>query len=134
MEKDDKIAVVIAGLIQVFAIVVGFFALGVVMKFNGYPEEIVVRWNPSARGLREYGVWLMLVPVMWVALAFVFRNNEMIIGLVVIFGYLIGFLLLLIFMYAAMNSYRRPLLFSLPTTSASEKSSNSEDAKNRNPR
>ncbi len=59
----------ILALLQTFLVIVGFFALGAVLKMTGYPESGFVRWNPLAVFLREHGLWLLLLPVIWVVLA-----------------------------------------------------------------
>lgn len=113
---DEKPKVAIAGLLQVVAVVVGFLALGVVMKFNGYPDETVIRWNPLARGLREYGVWFLLVPVAWMLATIViwhYAKIESAFDFAIGFGYLFAIVILILFLWAAMDSYRRPFLFQI---------------------
>ena len=61
---DSRFQIAVVGLLQVLAVVVGFFALGILMKMNGYPDEVSIRWRPLARGLREYGAYLLLVPLL----------------------------------------------------------------------
>jgi uncharacterized membrane protein len=56
-------------LVQTLLIIVGFFALAAVLKISGYPHEAAVRWNPLAVLLREHGMWLLLLPVLWVIFA-----------------------------------------------------------------
>ena len=119
--NDDKPQVAIAGLLQVFAVVVGFLALGVVMKFNGYPDETFVRWNPLARSLRQYGVCLLLVPVAWMLITLAIWNYakiESAFEFAIGFGYLFAIVILILFLWAAMNSYRRPLLFQMKRTAS----------------
>ena len=59
----------ILALLQTFLVVTGFFVVGVVLKWSGYPDSPVVRWNPLAVFLREHGLWLLFLPVLWVVLA-----------------------------------------------------------------
>ncbi|HCS53451.1 hypothetical protein [Rubinisphaera sp.] len=109
----NRLLFAISGLLQVLAVVLGFVALGIVMKMNGYPDESLIRWNPAARTLREHGVWLLAVPVAWVCLSIVmsYRDDRTDPSTFIIFvGFLLSAILLLLFIYAAMNSYSRPLL------------------------
>jgi hypothetical protein len=59
----------ILALLQTLLVIVGFFALGTVLRMTGYPDALAVRWNPLAVVLREHGVWLLLLPVLWVLFA-----------------------------------------------------------------
>ena len=61
--------VTILAILQTLLVVLGFLALGAVLKVEGYPETLGVRWNPLAVWLREYGAWFLLVPILWVSLA-----------------------------------------------------------------
>ena len=59
----------ILALSQTLLVIIGFFALGAVLKMSGYPDALAVRWNPLAVFLREHGFWLLLLPVLWVSFA-----------------------------------------------------------------
>jgi hypothetical protein len=61
--------ITILAVLQTLSVVIGFFALGTVLKISGYPDELAVRWNPLAVFLREPGVWLLLLPALWVVFA-----------------------------------------------------------------
>jgi hypothetical protein len=52
--------------VQTLLVILGFFALGIVLKMSGYPDAPAVRWNPLAVALRERGFWLLLAPAVWV--------------------------------------------------------------------
>lgn len=56
----------ILAVMQVMLVIVGFFALGLVLKVSGYPDLPEARWNPLAVFLREHGAWLLGLPVAWV--------------------------------------------------------------------
>jgi hypothetical protein len=104
----------LAGLIQIVAIVLGFAALGIVMKFNGYPQEDFFRWTPLARGLRENGLYLFLVPVLWsvaVVIAAQIDRRWFPVDLVVCTGFILAIGLLALFLCAAFSPYTRPLVF-----------------------
>jgi uncharacterized membrane protein len=105
----------ILALLQTLLVIVGFFALGVVLKMSGYPDTMLaVRWNPLAVFLREHGAWLLLVPVLWVFLAtsaqrvdrgILSYRSACIIGLGLA-GVTIG-----LFLYAAIFPFTRPLFY-----------------------
>jgi hypothetical protein len=119
--NDDKRHIAVAGLLQVFAVVAGFLLLGAVMKFNGWPEETVIRWRPLPRYLREYGVWTLLIPVVWVLVTIIigsFGKSEQASAFAIAFGYLFALLILILFLWAAFNPYRRPLFWSPPKSSS----------------
>jgi len=95
-------------------VVAGFIALGIVLKMCGYPDNPTVRWNPLALFLREQGVWLLLLPVAWVAVASYVQRLDR--GLFCdrvawIIGLCIAVLITGLFLYAAVFPYTRPLLF-----------------------
>ena len=54
-------------LVQALLVVLGFFALAIVLKLLGYPENAM--WSHLALFLRRHGMWLLLLPVSWVVLA-----------------------------------------------------------------
>jgi hypothetical protein len=100
-------------LLQTLLVVIGFLALGVVLKIAGYPEDFTVRWGSLAVFLRERGAWLLLVPVVWVCFATgaqrldrgMFSYRAAVIGGVCVAGVLI-----VLFLYAVIHPYSRPLL------------------------
>lgn len=111
----------IVGILQVLVIVLGFIALGTHMKFLGYPNaaEYVFRFSPLALFLREYGVYLLLVPPLWMALAvFSSPRDHGIFSLpaVLLQGVAIILIFLCTFLYATVRPGVRPLLFLSPAT------------------
>ncbi len=120
----------ISGLLQVLAVVLGFVALGIVMKFDGYPDETFVRWNPLARMLREYGGWFFAAPITWLSVSVVMAHRagrEEPSNFSIVAGFVITVILLFLFIYAALNPFTRPLLFDTgsneDTTTSSESAS-----------
>ena len=103
-------------LAQFVAVVVGFLALGVVLKVNGYPANgLGVRWNGIAVRLREYGPWLLIAPVVWgiYALACEHYNQGLLSeGIAGTAGALLLVLVLAFFLYAACVPFTRPMLIS----------------------
>jgi hypothetical protein len=50
--------------LQILLVVLGFFALGAVLKIQGYPgRDFAIRWDGQAVFLREYGLWLLALQV-----------------------------------------------------------------------
>jgi len=57
--------VTVLGLLQIACIILGYIALGIVLKIWGYPNNPMVRWAPLAEFLRTQGGWLLLIPLVW---------------------------------------------------------------------
>ncbi len=103
----------ILALLQTLLIIIGFFALGAVLKLNGYPDASIVRWNPLAVFLREHGIWLIFFPVLWVFYATVAQRRDR--GFFVcrdahIVGVCATFLIITLFLFATVDPYTRPLI------------------------
>ena len=64
------------GIAQVLAVVLGFVILGVVLKYYGWPDMVGFRFHPLATGLRTYGAWLLLVPLVWTAMSIASMHYE----------------------------------------------------------
>jgi hypothetical protein len=110
-------ATTILALLQILMVIVGFFALGAVLKMSGYPDALAVRWNPLAVFLREHGVWLLLLPVVWVFFATSAQRIDR--GLfsyriACVIGLSIAGVTLALFLYASVFPFTRPLLFHAP--------------------
>lgn len=110
--------ITILTLLQTVVIVVGFFVLGVVLKISGYgsPHELGVRWNPLAVFLREYGLWLLVLPIAWVP--FAIKAERMDSGffsyrLACLIGLCMASLTIVAFLYAAVFPYSRPFFIGL---------------------
>lgn len=69
-------AVTILATVQVVSLVLGFFGLGIVLKAHGYPETYGFRWSPWALFLREYGLWFLAAPILWVWYASVAARRD----------------------------------------------------------
>ena len=52
-------------LTQVALVIISFFGLAAFMKLQGYPTSHSGGWNPLALFLRQRGLWMLLVPVLW---------------------------------------------------------------------
>lgn len=101
-------------LLQTLLIVIGFFALGIVLKAAGYPHDFTVRWNRVAVFLREYGAWLLLLPVLWVSFATqAERLNRGIFSerIAYLSGLCLSALIIALFLYGAVFPYTRPFFF-----------------------
>jgi hypothetical protein len=104
----------ILALLQTLLVIVGFFALGVVLKMSGYPDAIAVRWNPLALFLREHGAWLLLLPVLWVFFATSAQRIDrgfLSYHIACVVGLCIAGLTIVLFLYAAVFPFTRLLLF-----------------------
>jgi hypothetical protein len=55
--------------VQVVSLLLCFFGLGIVLKAHGYPESAVFQWSSWALFLRENGLWLLALPIMWACYA-----------------------------------------------------------------
>lgn len=122
MDTEERNAVMVAGLLQVLFIVFGFAVLALVMKFNGYPQEIFIRWNPLARYPRERGALLLLIPLVWTIFTFItclVDRGFLSPGCAAILGIILAGALLVAFLSAAFDSYRRPLLMDVGPPSSS---------------
>ncbi len=103
----------ILALFQVSLLILGFFALGAVLKISGYPDTPTVRWNPLAVFLREHGFWLLFVPVLWVCAATSAQHHDrgfLSYRLASILGLCIAGATIALFLFAAVFPYTRPLL------------------------
>jgi hypothetical protein len=102
----------ILGLLQLVLLIVGFTALGIVLKFCGYPgEDLGVRWNRLAVLLREHGGWLVLLPVLWLCHAITAQRLDRGVfsyRLTCIIGFCIIAVIIALFFYAAIFPYTRP--------------------------
>lgn len=58
--------VTVLGLLQIACVILGYVALGIVLKIWGYPNNPMVHWAPLAEFLRTDGGWLLLIPLVWV--------------------------------------------------------------------
>ena len=65
--------------VMMAVVVLGFIAVGIMLKVNGYPHgELAdfVRWNPLAVFLRKDGMYLLWVPVVWTFVAVVAQRRD----------------------------------------------------------
>jgi hypothetical protein len=107
----------ILSLVQTLLVILGFFALGAVLKMSGYPDQLGVRWNPLAVFLREHGAWLLLLPVLWVFFATLAQRVDrgfFSYRFACIIGLCIAGVIIALFLYAAVFPYTRPFFIGLP--------------------
>ena len=55
--------------VQMLLVILGFFAVAIVLKALGYPDYPDARWNHYALFLRRHGMWLLILPILWLVLA-----------------------------------------------------------------
>jgi hypothetical protein len=91
--------------------------VGIVLKMSGYPDYQFVRWTPIAVSLREHGQWILAIPFLWALFAVVSSRidrgifSERIAGAIGVFLITVIFV---VFLYAVMNPFTRPLLIGFP--------------------
>jgi hypothetical protein len=105
----------ILALVQTTVVIVGFVGLGIMLKGCGYPDgqRIGVQWSPLAVFLREHGIWLLLVPVLWGAYAVsAQRKNSGLLSCraALAVGICLAACLLAAFLHATLNPYTLPVL------------------------
>jgi hypothetical protein len=103
-------------LAQTLLVVLGFFGLGIVLKVSGYPDYIGVRWNPLAVSLRQHGMWLIFLPILWVILATrAERHDRGILSYRVVWlaGVCIAGSIIALFLYAAIFPYSFPIVIQI---------------------
>jgi hypothetical protein len=102
---------VFLGLFQTACLVMGFFALGIILKVAGYPEgDPMIRWSPIAVFLRTQGLWLLVVPALWVCFAVYSSTRGKGVfseGASVVAGIGISAAIILTFLYAAIFPFSR---------------------------
>jgi hypothetical protein len=101
-------------LIQFLLVILGFFALGIVLKVEGYPQDPPfmaslgrVVWSPSALYLRNNGLILLFVPVIWTTAASLSQNRRIIFSFAVwmIIGIALSLAIITLFIYACTHRY-----------------------------
>lgn len=102
------------GLFQFACLLIGFFALGIILKVSGYPEELpMIKWSPIAVFLRSHGLWLLALPAFWVTYAVYSSRRDK--GFFsertsIVIGVLLSGAIILTFLYAAIFPFSRVLL------------------------
>ncbi len=105
--------ITIIGALQAVIVVLGFVALGIHMKFMGYPNNEIVRWNSLAVFLREQGLFFFSVPICWTIYAiFAFKKDKGIFSfhIACALGIIALIFMLICFMYAFMHPFDRILM------------------------
>lgn len=102
----------ILGLLQVVCVVLGFFALGLILKLQGYNDQNpLVRWSRLAVFLREYGAVLLLLPLLWVISATMGERAGRLSGrAIIVSGIAISGAVLLAYLYAMLFPFSRVAL------------------------
>ena len=106
--------VTIVALIQLLVVILGFFALGMVLKVEGYPDDPPLPaslgravWSPLVLLLREHGLALLSVPVGWTILTSRSQNRRIIFSqdIWLIIGVIAAVAIIALFIYACTNRY-----------------------------
>jgi hypothetical protein len=104
----------IVAILQLMLVMMGFFALGAVLKASGYPDDpgfpaslSRVVWSPLALILRHDGLFLLFVPIAWTVFASFSQNRRIIFSLDawLIIGVIIAAAIILLFVYACFHRY-----------------------------
>jgi hypothetical protein len=101
-------------LLQFTLVMLGFFALAIVLKAGGYPNDPPffaslsrVVWSPLALFLRHYGLVFLLVPAAWTICASFSQNRRTIFsqGAWLVIGVFSSAAIIALFIYACANRY-----------------------------
>jgi hypothetical protein len=99
----------ILAILQGMMVMMGFFALGIVLKVGGYPHDPPfmaslsrVVWSPLALFLRRHGLVLMLVPIVWTIFTSLSQNRQIVFSQDVwlVIGVIITVAIIGLFVYA----------------------------------
>jgi hypothetical protein len=109
----NKQTIWLIGLLQVLLIVAGVLGVAIVLKMSGYPQEVpFIRWSSLAIAIRDRGLWLLVVPLVWTTYAIIAVHIERGLwspNLAGALGVLLMFAILLACLYAAVNPFTRAL-------------------------
>jgi len=104
----------IVALIQLLVVILGFFALGIILKAEGYPDDPPLPasldravWSPLVLLLREHGLALLSIPVGWTILTARSQNRRIIFSqdIWLIIGVIAAIAIIALFIYACTNRY-----------------------------
>jgi hypothetical protein len=107
-------SITIVGLIQLTLVLLGFFALGIILRVEGYPHDPPfmaslgrVVWSPTALFLRNHGLLLLFVPAVWTTVASLSQNRRVFFSLAVwlIIGVALSGAITTLFIYACTHRY-----------------------------
>jgi hypothetical protein len=104
------------GLTQALAVILGFFGLGIILRHYGYPDEPpqgissfgVYHWTYLALFLRQQGLILLLLPLIWIVCAAISENRTRFVfpfGFWMILGALIPCTIVMTFFYAIFRPF-----------------------------
>jgi len=113
--------------------VLGYVALGIVLKMNGYPNAQTVRWTPIAVNMRQHGHWFLAVPFLWVICAVIANRIDrgiVCMHLATAVGAILMCIILLFFLHAIAIPFTRPLLISIPKEKSLDTQRKSEPVPN----
>jgi hypothetical protein len=104
-------AIILVGLVQTLAVILGFFGLCIVMRAHGYPggpPQVLssARWSFLALFLRGYGFVLLLVPFTWTVFAGISEKRARFIlpfNVWMILGTVIPVAIIAVFFYTILN-------------------------------
>lgn len=101
-------AISVLGALQAGQVVFGTLLITVLLKANGYGEEINVVWNQRAVWIREHGWTLIALPVLWLGLCLWLGAEKgklvLAIGAIIVLG------LFSLYFDSVFNMFYRPIL------------------------
>ncbi len=124
LDDEDRRWIALVGLVMLLLMVLGFVALGIVMKVNGYPNSNpFIRWTPLALTLRQHGHWSLVLPLLWVIAAVISCHvgRRFLAEAVAAALATLALVTPLLFLYATANSYTHGLLIHTPRTESAER-------------
>ena len=104
----------IVALMQLMLVMLGYFALGIVLKAGGYPHDPSfaaslsrVVWSPLALFLRNYGLALLFIPIVWTVFTSLSRDRRVVFSRDVwlVIGMIISIGIIVLFIYACATRY-----------------------------
>ncbi len=107
-------------IVQVAIVVLCYFLLCAVLKIQGYPSEWL-RWKPLTVFLRAYGMWMLVVPALWVILCVLAESKwpaQIDYPIILIYGIFVALMILAVFVTAAVDSHTRPIIMRVATPPA----------------
>jgi hypothetical protein len=106
--------ITILALIQLLVVILGFFALGIILKVGGYPQDpgfpaslSRVVWSPFAIFFRHYGLAFLFVPAVWTVVTSLSQSRRIIFSFTVwsIIGIVLPVVIISLFIYACIHRY-----------------------------
>ena len=111
---------------QLFVVIAGTLTTTMALKFNGYPHDPMMIWNPFAVFVRDWGLLGLAVPCVWLVATLKRGGGHFTLKGI---GIGIGIALVLSFFYcwSAANPAKRGILLAVPEDETSEQDVSQEN-------